>query len=323
VRGANPMLLWAAVAIFPITLIITSLRWNVLLKTVGIRMGAGRAFVINMVGAFYNTFMPGSTGGDVLKAWYAAKLAPDKRTRAVMSVIVDRVVGLLALIVLGGAMAGYLAWSAQRGTTEHANELVAQKCLQVAIGAIVILAMTAIGLTIFAVPALRKGTGLDFILKRLPMQKQVAKATQALELYMRRPITLLAMMVVTFPVHITVILSVMLAGMAFELPLKGWYYWVVVPVVVLAGSIPISPQGAGVMEAFAIVLTRPQGATVSQAFALTMSIRLVQIIWNLTGGFFVIKGGYHAPTEKEQETLDEESANEPPPPLSAQVASSQ
>jgi hypothetical protein len=57
------------------------------------------------------------------------------------------------------------------------------------------------------------------------------------------------------------------------------------------------------MEFFAILLTRSQGVTVSQAFALTMSIRIVQILWNLTGGILVLRGGYHAPTESEQHEL--------------------
>jgi hypothetical protein len=35
-----------------------------------------------------------------------------------------------------------------------------------------------------------------------------------------------------------------------------------------------------------------------------MSIRIVQILWNLTGGLFVLRGGFHAPTEKEQHTMD-------------------
>ncbi len=58
------------------------------------------------------------------------------------------------------------------------------------------------------------------------------------------------------------------------------------------------------MEGFAVLLTRSQGVTVSQAFALTMSIRMVQVIWNLTGGLFVLRGGFHAPTENEKEELD-------------------
>ena len=58
------------------------------------------------------------------------------------------------------------------------------------------------------------------------------------------------------------------------------------------------------MEFFAILLTKRQGCTVSQAFALTMSIRIVQILWNLTGGIFVLRGGFHTPTTQEQQSLD-------------------
>ena len=47
--------------------------------------GALRVAVLNLVGMFYNTFMPGSTGGDLVKAYYASKHTP-WRTRAVMSV---------------------------------------------------------------------------------------------------------------------------------------------------------------------------------------------------------------------------------------------
>jgi uncharacterized protein (TIRG00374 family) len=311
-QGIIPMIhhadrgyLWAAIFIFPVTFLITGFRWNLLLKAVDIHIGAARAFVITMVGAFYNTFMPGSTGGDVLKAYYAAKLAPGHRTRAVMSVIVDRAIGLLGLIIIGGTMAGYLALS-----PHEVGDAVAQRCAQVAIGAVAIVASVIVGLLVFYTPTLRRFTGLDFILRRLPMQEQVNKAVHTMELYRRRPGVVLVTLIMTFPVHITVIFSAMCAGMAFRLPLTPGYYWVVVPVVVLAGAIPISPQGAGVMEFFAILLTRKQGCTVSQAFALTMSIRLVQILWNLVGGLFVIRGGYHAPTTSEQKQIETDDAPE-------------
>jgi uncharacterized protein (TIRG00374 family) len=301
---ADASYLIAAVAIFPITFLITGFRWHLLLLAAGINLGAPRAFVLNMVGAFYNTFMPGSTGGDVLKAWYAAKLVPDRKTRAVMSVIVDRVIGLLALVILGGVMAAYLALS-----PHLAGDAVAQKCRQVAAGALLIIAATTVGLAIFYVPLLRRATGLNFILRRLPMQRQVHKAVETMERYGRRPGLVGSALLMTFPVHTTVIISAMFAGMAFGLPLTAKYYWVVVPVVVLAGSMPISPQGAGVMEFFAILLTRRQGCTVAQAFALTMSIRLVQIVWNLVGGIFVFRGGFHAPSEAEQHELEEEDGS--------------
>src|SRR4029079_1401317 len=186
-----------------------------------------------------------------------------------------------------------------------ASPTVVHKCLQVAIGSAVIIIGTIGATALLFIAPLRRMTRSDFIIRKLPRQDKIAKAKQAMELYLRKPSLLFGAIMITFPVHMTVISPATLAEMAFHQHLKTSNYWRVVPVVVLAGSIPFSPQGAGVMEFFAVILTRPQ-CTVSQAFALTMSIRLVQILWNLTGGFFVLRGGYHAPTQKEQETLVED-----------------
>jgi uncharacterized protein (TIRG00374 family) len=292
VQEADLKYLLLAIAIFPITFIITAFRWYELLKALDISMGLGRTFVINMVGAFYNTFMPGSTGGDVLRAYYAAKHT-EHRTRAVMSVIVDRAIGLLALIILGGTMA--------------ALQYSVPECRKVARGAAIACAMTVVGLAVYYVPLLRRIFLVDFILKKLPMQHRVQHAVETMDIYGRRPGLALAALVASFPVHATVVVSAAFAGKAFGLPIAWGYYWVVVPVIVLAGSIPISPQGAGVMEFFAVKLTQTRGVTVGQAVALTMSVRLVQILWNLVGGIFVLRGGFHAPTEKEQHELEDDA----------------
>ena len=278
-----------AILIFPITYILTAARWHELLKALDIHIGLFKAFTLTMVGAFYNTFMPGSTGGDFFKAMYASRQTPH-RTRAVMSVVIDRVIGLIALIILGGIAAS---------TQWHVLQ-----CRQIAIASGVIIAGVIVGLTVFYQPLLHRLFGLDWIISHLPMQKQVQNALQVMWMYRRRPMLVGAALLVTFPVHMAVICSAMFSGMAFGLPLAASYYWAIVPVIVLSGSLPISPQGAGVMEYFAIKLTETRGATVSQAFALTMSIRLVQILWNLTGAYFVVRGHYHKPTTSEQNEVE-------------------
>ncbi len=271
----------------------------------GIRMGQKRAFVLTMVGTFYNTFMPGSTGGDVLKAWYAAKHTTH-RTQVVMSVVVDRVIGLLALVMLGGTMAAF-----QYLRINNPADAVALSCRQVALSAAAILGASGAVFFIILHPAVGKRLRLDRLFARLPMQKQVQKALEVMEIYRKQPGLIFWSLVITLPVHITVVLSAMLAGKAFGLPISPGYYFIVVPVVVLAGAIPISPQGAGVMEFFAIHLTQREGATIGQAVALTMSIRLVQIFWNLAGGVFVFRGGYHAPSADEQRAMQNDSPAQP------------
>lgn len=295
VAEADWMFLLAAVLVLPIIYLLTSYRWHLLLDALQIRIGMARTFVINMVGAFYNSFMPGSTGGDLVKAYYASKHT-EHRTRAILSVVVDRIIGLLALLVVGGTMA--------------AAQFHIPECRKVAIFAGSVILCTVIGLFVFYHPRLRRGTGLDWLLKRLPMQKQVHTAVHAMEAYGRRPRTVAWAFLCSFPVHFTTILSATLAGMAFHLDLPPGYYWVIVPVIALVGAIPISPQGAGVMEFFAVQLTIHRGVTVAQAVALVMSIRLTQIFWNLVCGLFVLRGGYHAPTEKEAHELEEEEEDD-------------
>jgi uncharacterized protein (TIRG00374 family) len=300
VYQSNPVYLALSVLIFPLTFLITGIRWHWLMQMLGIRISLARAFVLNMVGAFYSTFMPGSTGGDVLKAYYASKFTA-MRMHAVMSVIVDRLIGVVALILIGGVMA---AWQYQ-----------IRECREVAVICGLIVLGTAAGLTIFCNPTLRRISGLDFIISRLPMQQQVQTALDAIEVYRQRPWLVLGTVVMTFPVHMTVIVSAMFIGTAFNLPLPLMYYWAAVPVIVLVGSIPISPQGAGVMEILALQLTRVYGTSAGQAVAWTMCIRLIGILWNLTGGLFVLRGNYHPPTERDQnEVVPEESTN----PLPAQ-----
>jgi hypothetical protein len=290
VRKAKLIYLLLALAVFPVTIIITSIRWHELMKPLDIHIPLRKAFELNMVGLFYNTFLLGSTGGDVLKAYYVASWT-HHRTRAVMSVIVDRVIGLLALILLGGIMAS-LQWK---------NPM----CRTVALASAGILTCTAIGLVFFYNDTLRKYSGLDFILRKLPMQKMVTQAIETMHIYGKRPMLVLGSLLGTLPVHSSVVTAAMLCGFAFNLPIAPFYYWTAVPVICLSASIPISPQGAGVMEYFAITLLVPP-ANIAQAFALTLSIRVTQILWNLAGGVVVLRGGYHSPSQSEQTKAEQE-----------------
>lgn len=289
-RDARPALLWASLLLYPICIVLTSRRWLELLKALGIRLSAGRVAVLNLVGMFYNTFMPGSTGGDLVKAYYASKHTP-WRTRAVMSVFVDRAIGLVALVLIG-AMAAAWVWAGG-----DANDPAVRMCRRVALASGALLFGLAGGLFVFYHAGMRRLLRIDWILAKLPMQKQVKNAVQALEDYRRQRWTVLGALLISIPVHTVVVISAALAGKAFGLPLSWGYYFAIVPVIVLAGVLPVAPQGAGVMEFLAVLLTQRQGATVAQAFALAMAVRMVPVIWSLLGGVFVLRGDYRVPAE--------------------------
>lgn len=293
VRQANPWLLAASVFVFPVTFLITTVRWQMLLRAADVRLPLRRTFVLNMVGCFYSTFMPGLTGGDVLKAYYVARQT-QHRLRAVVSVFVDRLLGLLALLILGGIMAAWLY-----AQSDNPLDPVARASRKIALAAVVVLAGAIVAIWVVGHPLVRRRLGFDMLLRRLPMQQRIESLLESMRIYKRRPLMVLWALIMTMPVHVTTIVSAMLAGMAFALPISIGYYFVSVPVIVLSGALPLSPQGVGVMEYFAFRMTERQGATIGQALVLTMSIRLVQMLWNLAGGVFVLRGGFQAPRADE------------------------
>lgn len=82
--------------------ILCSLRWHILLVGAGYTVSRLRVLKLNLIGLFFNTAMPGSVGGDLIKTVYIIR---DDRGKgiapALMSAILDRVLGLCGMFTIG------------------------------------------------------------------------------------------------------------------------------------------------------------------------------------------------------------------------------
>lgn len=81
-------------------------RWWILVRALDLPFTIPSAFRLGFIGAFYNAFLPGSVGGDLVKAFYIARDTPGKRAAAVATVVADRLVGLFGLIWFSAAFGG-------------------------------------------------------------------------------------------------------------------------------------------------------------------------------------------------------------------------
>src|SRR2546421_4451858 len=84
--------------------IAAAFRWHVLLKVQGIRLSFLRLSGLFLIGMFYNQFLPGGTGGDIMKSYYLLKETPDKKAGALLAVVFDRLIGLVALVSITGTL---------------------------------------------------------------------------------------------------------------------------------------------------------------------------------------------------------------------------
>ncbi len=84
---------------------VTAIRWRNLMRPQGIEMPLGKCLELTFVGQFYSILLPGITGGDLVKIVYAGRLT-GSNTKAFITIILDRVIGLVALMAIAGASAG-------------------------------------------------------------------------------------------------------------------------------------------------------------------------------------------------------------------------
>lgn len=93
---------WALVgsALSSLLIIGLALRWRIFLRTQGIQLPLSKTIGLTWTGQFFNSVLPGSTGGDVVKIYQLCRFVPNRKAAAAATVFVDRVVALSALVVL-------------------------------------------------------------------------------------------------------------------------------------------------------------------------------------------------------------------------------
>ncbi|HPF15087.1 MAG TPA: lysylphosphatidylglycerol synthase transmembrane domain-containing protein, partial [Planctomycetota bacterium] len=75
-------------------------RWYLLLIAAGCPTRWTQVLRVTFVGLFFNLILPGVSGGDLARAYWMVKGHPERRAAALMSVFMDRLLGLFAMALL-------------------------------------------------------------------------------------------------------------------------------------------------------------------------------------------------------------------------------
>jgi uncharacterized protein (TIRG00374 family) len=121
--------LFISALVCALSMIITFYRWFLLVRALNLPFTFHDALRLGLIGYYFNTFLPGSVGGDILKAAFIAREQKGRRTAAVATVLIDRVVGLWALVWLV-AILGVAFWLADSPIFHDTAKLHAGERLQ-------------------------------------------------------------------------------------------------------------------------------------------------------------------------------------------------
>ncbi|MHC4860973.1 MAG: lysylphosphatidylglycerol synthase transmembrane domain-containing protein, partial [Planctomycetota bacterium] len=270
VRHSKKLLLALLVLIYgPITLISIT-RWWYLLRKVDIPTPLVEVFRLTFIGFFFNNAVPGLTGGDLVKAFYISRQATGARVRAFMSVLVDRVIGLIALALL----AGIVVLPSLGDTELRAAATIVWGFLGVCV---------VFGV-LFLSRRLRKLTRLDRLVAKLPFAHVIKEVARGVLIYRDVPGAVVLGLVLSLMNHLALTFIAVGIGTALGIEIPISRYFILFPVCMMLASIPALPGGWGVRELAFIAFFRPLGVPTTLAVALSIAFGLTQLFWSLLGG---------------------------------------
>jgi uncharacterized membrane protein YbhN (UPF0104 family) len=249
------------------------LRWFVYLRIQGSGVSFPRASALFFIGLFFNSALPGSTGGDAIKLYYLMKETKGRQAAAFLSIVMDRMIGFLGLALISSILiASQLDWLRGDPTTA----VILQSLL-------VFLGVTVIGIILsFFVT----GFGLiDKLPARLPGRGRILQLAAAYNLYGRSWPTSLLGFFISLPVHIGYFGVFYCAARALRADVQFAQMMAIMPVVAVVTSIPISFGGVGVREVlFREMLGRLCGIPDSTAILIGSTGYLMIFFWSMVGG---------------------------------------
>lgn len=98
---AHPIMLVAATIVCAAVMPVAGLRWHLFLRSQGLVLRLSDTVRIVTMSFFFATFLPGGAGGDIVRGVYIYDASHGRRTGALLSIFIDRLIGLFAFMLVG------------------------------------------------------------------------------------------------------------------------------------------------------------------------------------------------------------------------------
>ena len=284
-----------------------SLRFVWMLRAQEIHISYWESVKLSFAGNFLNFVALGTTGGDVVKAYYIS-LHTDRKTEAVTTVLLDRVAGLTGLLVMVTAVI-FLC-------TRNRQLLVVGGL------GLAVLSVLVTGFALLGSPRLRSWLGSLGLVARMTalaaepprpqressrrrslavwVLRQAQRADQATRRLLRHKRlalgALLATVVLQFIAVTDFVLICKAVGMDFS-PGRLWDYYAITSTANIVAAVPVSPQGLGTVEATYKHFLLGSHASLSQVLCMAMGVRVLHLFWALPGILVTMTGSYKPSAE--------------------------
>lgn len=277
-RAADLRLVLVAVLLIPLGYLTSVRRWRLLLRAQG---GDARySFLVQslMVGIFFNNLLPSTIGGDAVRAWDTARCGVNRAT-AVAVVVVDRFVGLIALMLC--AAAGLLFSGQLRARVPALSVWVIAGVVAMGLAAAVLFlpsrrAPALLGRLGAALPG--RGAGLP------------AKVAAALFAFQGQGSVLLRAFGWSLALQALVVVNAWVLARALGVTIPLADFFLIVPLALFLMMLPLSINGIGVRENAYVFFFRAFGVAAAAGVAVAWLDYGLLLLQAVAGGAVYVVG---------------------------------
>ena len=226
----------AGIIAYIVVEIAAAMRWQILLRVQKVHLNIPRLSGLFLIGMFYNQFLPGGTGGDIIKSYLLLKEAPERKAGALLAVVFDRLIGLVALVTITATLVS-LRFDLLSKTPDTRRLLLLL---------LLVLGVSIAGLlTSFII----SGFNLFHLLpQKFPGREKLIEVAAAYHLYARHWFATLLAFGASLVAHLATFTTFLCVAYAFHAGVKLIDFFAVLPVERTLTALPISFAGVGLRE---------------------------------------------------------------------------
>jgi uncharacterized protein (TIRG00374 family) len=248
-----------------------ALRWIDLLVALapGSRPPLTAVLRVFFVSSFISNFVP-SVASDMYRA-YALSRYDVHLAESTASVLMDRALGVLSVVIVGAAALPF------------ARDIAAERSLIAALG--LVFAVCAVAAAVIF--SERAADLVRATSARIPvnaLQRASDALVDAVCRYSKHHREMIRVLIMSVIVQVIRVIQAWCLGVALGIDLPLLTYFVFIPVIVLIMQLPITINGLGTTQGAFAFLFVPQGAGREQVFALSVLFLALGIVGTLPGG---------------------------------------
>jgi uncharacterized protein (TIRG00374 family) len=269
-----------------LTVIPKVLRWRALLVTQGTREPFLRLFSIYLMGSFFNNFLPSNVGGDSVRMLRLGQLT-GQGADAVSSVLVERLCGLFAVLLMG-AVAVLSNW--RLAAAGGIGFLVLGAFVAFALGMLLLFSLRRVRFLAdrLPLPARSDKGGLRGVLAALI--GKLGKLYDSIYAFRSRERVLLVVLAFSLLFRFGHVLRLYVQSLALHVPISFVWLMMAVSLIAVVTSLPLSLNALGIQEGAYVFFFGLAGIAAPQALALALLSRGVRLVVSLVGGAIYLLG---------------------------------